>query len=482
VALSVALGTGGGRPGVLAVPVGDGGAALETAVRLADHHAAAVRVFLADTEHTGAAGTVQVLPRPGERPRRLLLVGVSEGGEADWRAAGAAAVRAAARDAALTVALPPDADPAAVAGLAEGALLAGYRYRDASSDDNAPTLRRVTLAVADPSRYGAALAAATVVAEATCLARDLTNTHSARKSPRWLADTIVREAERAGLRATVRDAAALRAEGFGGILAVGGGSPHPPQLVELRHRPRGATRHVVLVGKGITFDTGGVQIKTANGMLLMRKDMGGAAAVAAATIGAARLGLGVKITALLPMAENAISGDAYRPGDVVRHYGGLTSEIFSTDAEGRLVVGDALAYAARRLAPDVLIDLATLTGAQSVALGKQTAALYGTDDALVAALREAADAAGERVWRMPLPDDYESCLDSDVADLTNVEEPRQAGSVMAALFLRRFAGAAGDRWLHLDMSAPAWSATADGIAAKGATGWGVRTLLRFLAG
>jgi leucyl aminopeptidase len=235
----------------------------------------------------------------------------------------------------------------------------------------------------------------------------------------------------------------------------------------------------VLVGKGITFDTGGICIKPPAGMKLMRKDMGGAAAVLAATLGAAALRLPVRITALAPLAENLLGADAYRPGDVVRHYGGVTSEITNTDAEGRVVLADAIAYAVRHLRPDLLVDLATLTGAQGVALGKRTAALFSDSDSLADALSDAAEAAGESVWRMPLNDDYVEALGSDVADLVNSTDVG-AGAVMAALYLREFTGSLRDRWAHLDMSSSAWSDGADGELAKGATGWGVRTLLRWL--
>jgi leucyl aminopeptidase len=207
--------------------------------------------------------------------------------------------------------------------------------------------------------------------------------------------------------------------------------------------------------------------------------MGGAAAVAAATIGAAALALPVRVTALAPLAENMLSGTAMRPGDVIRHFGGTTSEVLNTDAEGRLVLADALAYAAQELRPDALVDVATLTGAARVALGKRTAALYSDSDALAEALAEAATTAGERIWRMPLVDDYRDALDSDVADLVNSTEVG-GGSVMAALYLREFAGELRDRWAHLDMSSPAWADSADGELTKGATGWGVRTLLRWL--
>lgn len=482
---TLALRTGTGtRPGVLAVPVaaptdGDIGT-LPDGVVPADL-TGTLAAFLADVEHAGTAGTTHVLPRPGARPHRVVLVGIGTGSPTDWRAAGAGVVRAVTTDTTVTVALPGGTEPDAVTGFAEGALLAAYRYTLKSAKDDEPKLRRITLAVDDPERYAAALDRGRTVAEATILARDWTNTPSGEKSPAWLAAAVVREAERAGVRIRVRDADALAAEGFGGVLAVGAGSPRPPKLVELRWRPRGATRHVVLVGKGITYDTGGIQLKPAASMLLMKKDMAGAAAVAAATVGAARLGLPVKITALLPMADNFLSGDAFRPGDVVRHYGGLTSEIQNTDAEGRIVLADALAYAVRRLAPDVVVDLATLTGAQSVALGKKTAAVYADDDALATAFAEAADAAGEPVWRMPMPDDYvDAVRTSLVADLNNAPIHGIAGSVMAALYLREFLGDRAGQWLHVDMSAPAWSSAVDGVHAKGATGWGVRTLLTFL--
>jgi len=262
---------------------------------------------------------------------------------------------------------------------------------------------------------------------------------------------------------------------------VGSGSPRPPRLVEISWRPRGARTHVVLVGKGICFDSGGISIKPRDAMKLMRKDMGGAAAVCATVLAAADLGLPVRVTALAPLAENMVSGSSMRPGDVIRHYGGATTEVLDTDAEGRLVLGDALAYAARRLKPDYLIDLATLTGASHVALGKRTAALFSSAPELVEALRAAGEEAGEPVWRLPLHDDYLGLLRSDVADLANIGQPPQAGAVVAALYLREFTGDCADAWAHIDMSAPSWSDRNDGPLVKGATGWGVRLLVQFLS-
>jgi leucyl aminopeptidase len=474
--LTIRLSSERGNPAVLALPVDpDGLVAVPFPVP------AEAGAFVDEVEHSGAPGAIQVLPRPLARPRRLLLVGIGAGDEAGWRSAGAALAKAAQHEDALAVALPPDTSPSAVRGLGEGLLLASYRFRLAADRVAAgPALRRVALLVDEPGRYAAALAGAQIVAEATYLARDLTNMPSEEKTPAWFARRVERAAAgRTGLRVRVRAGAELAVEGFGGILAVGGGSTRGPRLVELSWRPGRAVRHVVLVGKGITFDTGGICIKSRDGMKLMRKDMGGAAAIVAATLAAATLNLPVRVTALAPLAENMVSGSAYRPGDVVRHYGGQTSEILNTDAEGRVVLADALAYAARRLRPDLLVDLATLTGANAVALGKRTAALYSDNDELAGSLAQAAEAAGENVWRMPLPDDYLELIGSDVADVANSSDAG-AGSVTAALFLREFAGVARDRWAHLDMSAPSWADGSDGELVKGATGWGVRTLVRWL--
>ncbi len=480
---------GRGAPAVLAVPVRTptdvdrAATATPTVVPLDPGLLAEVEAFLADREHTGRAGLVHVLPRPLRTPATLFLVGVGGGEEGDWRTAGAAIVRAARRETALTIALPADAGPVAVRGLAEGGLLAGYRSRLGVPDEDAARLAEVTVAVAEPAAYQPALDAATTVAEVTVLARDLVNTPSGTKTPAWFVAQIdSAAAKRDGLSVTVREPAALAAEGFAALLAVGGGSARGPRLLEVTWQPPAAdpdTPHVVLVGKGITFDTGGIDIKPRDAMKLMRKDMAGAAAVTAATLGAAALGLPVRVTALAPLAENAVSGSAYRPGDVIRHYNGLTSEIYNTDAEGRVVLADALGYAVRHLAPDLLVDLATLTGAASIALGKRTAALYSENDQLAGALADAATAAGERVWRMPLPEDYVYGLEADVADLSNSPDIG-AGSILAALYLREFTGDRRSSWAHLDMSAPAWADSVDGELAKGATGWGVRTLLRWL--
>ncbi len=474
-----------GSASVLAVPVATGapgddaptGRALVSVAGLDAELAA----YLADSEHSGAAGKTRTLPRPLGTPRRVVLVGVGEGDPAGWRSAGAALVRAGAAEPEVSLALPADLTAEALRALAEGALLADYRYRLGAPKPDAAQLADLLLTGPEPTpALDRALHAARVVAAATRLARDLTNAPGADKSPAWLADQVTGAAEGAGLAVRVWSPEQLAAEGFGGVLAVGGGSARGPRLVRLDWDPPGARRYVVLVGKGITFDTGGISIKTVEGMKLMRKDMAGAAAVTAACLAAAQLDLPVRITVLAPLAENSVSGTAWRPGDVVRQYGGRTSEILNTDAEGRVVLADALSYAAT-LDPDYLVDLATLTGANAVALGKRTAALYSDNAPLAQALADAARVAGEQLWRMPLVGDYLDNLRSDLADLANSSETG-GGSITGALFLREFTGAARDRWAHLDMSAPSWADGADGELSRGATGWGVRTLPRWLEG
>lgn len=448
---------------------------------LAPELASELTAYLADVDKPGSAGTVNPLPRPGRVPAHVFVVGVGKGDDAGWRAAGAGLVRAALnRFEAVALPLPAWCSPRGVRAFAEAAWLAAYRYRDASSDEP-PKLRRILLGGDEPATVTAEVGRARAVADAVIFARDLTNASGTRKSPAWFADQVAHAAaRRPGVTVTVFDEAALAQHGFGGILAVGAGSARPPRLVQVSWRPRRSRGHVVLVGKGITFDTGGVSLKPLAGMRLMRKDMGGAAAVCATVLGAADLNLPVRVTAVAPLAENMASGSAARPGDVIRHYGGLTTEMRNTDAEGRVVLGDALAYAVRRLSPDVIVDLATLTGASHVALGKRTAALFSEDDALAHALRAAGEEVGEPMWRLPLPEVYVPMLSSDVADLNNAPSGGEAGTITAALYLREFTGKLRANWAHIDMSAPAWSDSHDGPLVKGATGWGVRMLLRWL--
>jgi leucyl aminopeptidase len=357
----------------------------------------------------------------------------------------------------------------ALSALVEGLVLGCYRFTRASAPDPMPNEIVLCGAVDND-----AVERAMRTAAATVWARDLANTRAAEKTPAWLGAAARKVLTSLGVDVAVHDEVWLRDTGFGGVLAVGGGSANPPRLIEAAWRPRGARRgtHIVLVGKGITFDTGGINRKTGDGMGTMFTDMAGGAAVLAALRLVAEQRLPVQVTALVPAAENALSGSAYRPSDVVRHYGGRTSEIANTDAEGRLVLADALAYADARLRPSVLVDIATLTGAMKVSLGLGTGGLLATSDPLAEALVAAGSATGEPLWRLPLPVEYESLLDSSVADATNA--PGNPGGITAALFLRPFVGDVP--WAHLDVAGPARAAKDDGMYSQGATGFGARLL------
>ncbi|MGN6473628.1 MAG: leucyl aminopeptidase [Mycobacteriales bacterium] len=438
--------------------------------------------FLKAEKATGKAGELVTIPVRRDGVDLVLLAGTGDGSPAALRKAAAAVVRRAKGSRSLATTLAASADASGVRAVAEGLGLAAYKFSVAAGAE-APTLRRAKLIVDNPTDARDALREAAAVVAAVHLARDLANTPSLEKSPEWLAGRARELCEAAGVSVRVRDAAELAAEGFGGIVGVGQGSSRPPRLFEATWSPAGAQRHVVLVGKGITFDSGGLSIKPPDGMPSMKTDMAGGAAVIATMTALSTLDVGVKVTALVPMAENMPGGACIRPGDVLRHYGGRTSEVLNTDAEGRLVLADALAYAVAELAPDVVIDIATLTGAAYVGLGKRHAAFYATSDALRDELVAAAAAAGERVWPMPLVEDYRDSLDSDIADLRNIGEPGKhygGGSITAALFLRDFVGRVP--WAHLDVAGPARSDAEEDEVSKGATGFGVRTFLRYLAG
>jgi leucyl aminopeptidase len=310
-------------------------------------------------------------------------------------------------------------------------------------------------------------------------ARRLADLPASAKPPQVLAGEIERLALRAGVGAEVLDEHDLADLGAGGILAVGGGSSAPPRLVVLRWRPARPRRRVVLVGKGITFDSGGLSLKPAGAMALMKTDMSGAAAVSAAVVTAAHLQLPVAVTAYLPLAENAVSGAAMRPGDVIEHVGGRTSEVRNTDAEGRLVLADALALVARQERYDAVVDVATLTGAATAALSRRVGAVLGRSDGLAAALQRAGAAGGEPVWRLPLVPEYAAAIASDVADAANssTDPGNSAGAITAAWFLEPFAAG---RWAHLDIAGPARAESARPGQGKGATGFGARLLVAWL--
>jgi len=443
---------------------------------------------------TGAAGQLARIPSRGAIAAPLVLVvGLGDRDTVDLetlrRGAGTAA-RNAGKTSSLALAGAADlladseTDAAAVVStVVEGAGLGAYAFtRHRSKSPDTPELTTVHVATADlaDGAAEAALAEGRVVVRAQSLVRDLVNTPPAFKRPPALAEQVRGLAEEAGLTVTVFDRAALEEGGFGGILGVGQGSSEEPRMVELTWEPADATGHVVLVGKGITFDTGGISLKPSTSMVTMKSDMAGAAAVLGAMTALRDLGVTVKVTGLLALAENMPSGTAIRVSDVLTLRGGTTVEVMNTDAEGRLVLGDALAYGAEQV-PDAMIDLATLTGAQIVALGNAVSGLMGTDDALIAELKDAAAEAGEQVWELPLPPEYRDHLDSTVADLKNIGKPMQAGTIVAGLFLKEFVGDVP--WAHLDIAGPSFTEEGDGFYThKGGTGVMVRTLLRYLRG
>jgi leucyl aminopeptidase len=431
---------------------------------------------------TGKAGDVQTVP--GDGPR--WIAGLGGGEPKEYRKTGAALVRAVnaglADDVdnggkafrAVQLELPEEASGEHVTELALGLLLGGYRYK-VSGEDPKPVVRTVRLVAADPA-LPSLVERASALAAATALTRDLANTPSNVKTPAWLADTAARVAG-PRVEVTVRDENWLAAEGFGGVLAVGGGSARPPRLIELAYKPPGAAKHLLLVGKGITFDTGGLSIKPADGMHLMRTDMAGGAAVIAAIRAIAALGLPVRVTALVPCAENHVSGSSYRPGDIVRHYGGKTTEVGNTDAEGRMVLADALVYGIRRFTPDYVVDAATLTGAMKVSLGLRTGGLFASDDSLASLVSSAGARVGEAWWRMPLVEDYAENVRGEFGDVR--QTPGGPGGITAALFLREFTS--GLPWAHLDIAGPARSEKNYDEVVPGATGFAARTLVELAA-
>lgn len=431
---------------------------------------------------TGAVGEVHRVP-VGGAAELVLLVGVGAADPGALRRAGAALARASQdRDSVVTT-VAALGDPAGVESFVVGAVLGSFGFHWRSQGPAARPVGRVVLAGlgADEEDQGfdSALARGLAIGAASWRARAWATVPSHLKTPEWMADQARTVGAESGLTVRVWDEHDLAAEGFGGILAVGAASAAPPRLVRLDYVPAGAdasTPTVALVGKGITFDSGGLDVKPAESMLTMKRDMSGAAAVLATMGALGDLGCPVRVVGLLPFAENAISGAAMRPGDVIRHYGGRTSEVNNTDAEGRLVLADAMAYAVAEVKADVLIDLATLTGAMKVALGLHTAGYFSTDDALAGHVERAAGESGETVWRMPLVAEYRERTASKIADGDNAAGG--PGAITAALFLQPFAGPAP--WVHIDFASVAEAVKDHHELTTGPTGWGARLLLAWL--
>jgi leucyl aminopeptidase len=397
------------------------------------------------------------------------------------RAAGAA-IRALAGTGRVAVALPAD-DADELRAIAEGALLGAYDFTTYKSSPNGRRVPVKAVTVAVPTAGDKAARAeakrATVVTAAVHRSRDWINTPPNDLRPPAFADAAVAAAGKAGLDVEVLDERALKRGGYGGILAVGMGSEAPPRLVRIAWSPRGATKHVALVGKGVTFDTGGISIKPGAGMHEMKSDMSGAASVIAAMVAIAALKPKVRVTAYVPMAENMPSGSAYRPGDVVTMYNGKRVEVLNTDAEGRMILGDALARAAED-EPDYIIETSTLTGGQVVALGSRVSGVMGTPE-VTARVKAAGERSGEPMWPMPLPDEVRQGMESPIADLSqiNASGDRAAHMLQGGTFLAEFVGEVP--WAHIDIAGPSYNGGEPwGHVSKGGTGVPVRTLIELV--
>jgi leucyl aminopeptidase len=407
-------------------------------------------------------------PRPAERAAEVLAV---------RRAAGAAA-RSLANAASVALALPAT-DAGLVRNVLEGYLLGGYAFSryQSKTPDKRPGVVTVLSPVARRQEAVTAFEEAQVVGPAVNAVRDWVNTPAGDLTPPAFADQIAKAAKGTKVKVTVLDDARLAELGCGGLLGVGGGSSAPPRLVELRYSPAGAVAHVALVGKGITFDSGGLSIKTAAGMETMKCDMAGAATVTQATLAIARLGLPLRVTAYACLAENMVSGSSMRPGDVLTIYGGKTVEVLNTDAEGRLVLADGLVRATEQ-EPDVIVDVATLTGHMMQALGNRVGAVFGSEE-VVEALVVAGRETGEKHWPMPMPQDVvDRVRGSKIADLAQHDWTRWGGGLFAAAFLREFIGERP--WAHLDIAGPGYNnGAAAGHWTPGGTGFATTTLVDY---
>lgn len=445
---------------------------------------------------TGAEGEVTKLPAPsGLKVPVVLAVGLGPAPEKDEaypaeslrRAAGSAA-RALTGTKKAAFALPIEASEDAEA-IAEGALLGAYAFtayqgsekdaKNAKSGNGAKLpLAEVALLGAKPrdKAYKAAAERAIALTEEINRARDLINTPPNDLTPEAFAAVATAAGKENGIKVQVLDEKALLKGGFGGILGVGQGSQNPPRLVKLSYTHSKAAKTLALVGKGITYDSGGISLKPAGHNETMKCDMSGAAAVFAAVVAAARLGIAVNVTGWLALAENMPSGSATRPGDVLRMYSGKTVEVLNTDAEGRLVLADAITKASEEN-PDAIIDVATLTGAMVMALGNRTFGIMSNDDAFRTSVHEIAEEVGEQSWPMPLPSELRKGMDSPTADIANMGE-RMGGGLVAGLFLKEFVGD-GITWAHLDIAGPAFHEGAPfGYTPKGGTGSAIRTLVK----
>ncbi|HEX2678030.1 MAG TPA: leucyl aminopeptidase [Polyangiales bacterium] len=429
--------------------------------------------------------TLSLEGRGRVRAKQVMLVGLGEAplNVATARLLGVKAGRSAMSRTSLAVVAPPALEAAPLSALAEGIATGAYRYTRYLTGSRIPKKQLAKAAILLDKRPNAAQQAAlregNVVSSAVNFARDLVNCPANDLSATQLANHAAERAKAAGITCKVWDKKGIEKLGMPLLLAVNRGSKEEPRFIHMTYKPKSATKDtpkVVFVGKGLTFDSGGLCIKPSASMLDMKMDMAGAATTIATVAAAAELGLPIEVHGLVASTDNMTGGDAYRPGDVFPSRDGKTVEIINTDAEGRLVLADALAYA-RELAPTYLVDHATLTGACMVALGSYRAGLFCNDDELATRYQRAAESSGENFWRMPLDEDLKEELKSSIADLKHTGS-RNGGAITAALFLQEFVG--DSKWVHLDIAAPAHLDKPQGIMPKGGTGFGVLTALQLL--
>ncbi len=434
--------------------------------------------------------TVTLYDLPAIRARRVVLRGLGKAGKLDAETLRAFAGRAV-KDCiqknlpALWLAVPDKCpakvpQPSIVTAMMEGACLGNHRFDRYRQEKKKKALKSLYF-IADPAtarRLKPTAGRVGKICQGTTLAREWISMPANDKTPEQFTRMIVQEAKKQGLKTRVLQEKQLQQQKFGALLAVAAGSRSKPSLVILEHRVAGAKKSVALVGKGVTFDAGGLNIKTGGSMADMKSDMSGAAAVAATLITAARLKTKINLTGIIPIVENMPSGTAIRPGDIIYSYAGKSIEIGNTDAEGRLILIDAMAYAIKKFKPQLLVDMATLTGACVVALGEKIAAVFSHDDKLGASITAAGRTTHERCWPMPLPEDYKELLKSDFADLNNISSTRWGGAITAALFLSEFVGET--RWAHIDIAGPAYAKKESAYCGPGGTGFGVRLLTELL--
>ena len=431
--------------------------------------------YLDEEDFSGKLGEITAIPTGGRLPfETLFLVGM--GGDLDLEklrhAAGSLGRRASRVVDVATTLHQIDLDGAAGA-VTEGFLLAQYRFDKYRSEPKPAKTERLRYVDAGAPAAVEAAVRAQVVVDAVLLARDLVNEPAAGKSPETMAGLAIEIGRQTGMEVTILDEEEIIAEGLGGLLGVSAGAHRPPRLVRFEYQPEGATSFLAIVGKGIVFDSGGLSLKTSEGMETMKTDMSGAAAVFGAVQAIALLGLPIRLLGITPLTENMPGGGATRPGDVLRARNGKTIEVLNTDAEGRLVLADGLSLAAEA-EPNLIVDLATLTGACHIALGDKIAGAWSNDRETLDAVLAAGARVGERLWPMPLPDDYRKNIDSDVADMKNTGS-RYGGAINAALLLKEFVGEVP--WVHLDIAGPARWPEDEHYQTKGGSGFGVRTLV-----